>query len=146
MWESNTFENLDNNMKGFVMNYNLGEIDIKINGFEGALEKHSDGIAKLEMERSNLDGMIKNIDDNINKANHKIEESIKKKEILESNKSDNEIKQYIFDRTGFGKEQDNCKYFHAEEICTEYIETKRCTRKECRKRHPKSCRYYQRSI
>ena len=75
------------------MNFNLGEIDTKINGFEEALEKHSDGIAKLEMERSNLDGMLKNIDEKI--------------EILESNKSDNEIKQSIFDRMGFCKEQDN---------------------------------------
>ena len=74
--------------------------------------------------------------DNINEANHKIAESIKKIETLESNKSDNQIKQLIFDRMGFCKEQDDCKYFHAKEICSEYVETKRCTRKECRKRHP----------
>ena len=46
MWEINTFENIDSKMKGFenVMNFNLGEISIKINGFDEALEKNSVGI------------------------------------------------------------------------------------------------------
>ena len=46
VWESNTFENIDSKMKEFenVMNFNLGEIDIKINGFDEALEKNSVGI------------------------------------------------------------------------------------------------------
>ena len=68
--------------------------------------------------------MGKNIDDNINEANHKIAESIKKIKSLETKKSDNQIKQCLFDRMGFCKVLDDCKYFHANKICTEYVETK----------------------
>ena len=87
-----------------------------------------------------------NIDDSINDTNVKIKESMKKIEELEENKPENETKQCVYDRKGYCKEGNSCKYFHAQEICSEYEKNGVCAKKECRKRHPRKCRYDQRSI
>ena len=53
--------------------------------------------------------MLIKLDDNIERTNNKIEESMKKIAKLSENIMENEIKQCVFDRKGYCKEEGNCK-------------------------------------
>ena len=113
------------------------------------VEKHSDDISKLENEYSHNDELLKEIDKNLLEFEIKILEC---NEMIENIKSkagmdvvnDEEVKQCIHDRKGFCRENNDCPFFHSEEICDIYMEKSICWKEKCRKRHPKSCWYYQR--
>ena len=120
--------------------------EAKMKDFDGVLNIHEEGIANLQFEKSILDDLMKQIDDNINNVNQKIDASMKRIEQIKKEEKETDIKQCIYDRKGYCKEEENCKFFHAQEICREYIENKICTIKSCRKRHPQHCRYFYGSI
>ena len=49
-----------------------------------------------------------------------------------------------YDR-GHCKYKCGCKYFHPKNICKEYVNNKKCERKQCLDRHPKVCKFYLKS-
>ena len=124
-------------------------LDDKLRGLESRCENlqmnidnHDDVINELEKEKLKVENMIKKIDDNLEDVHKKMHESLTKIE----NISDETQKQCIFDRKGFCREGERCKFFHSQEICSEFIEHRVCTKTICRKRHPKDCRYFNKSI
>ena len=43
--------------------------------------------------------------------------------------------------TGYCKYCDKCRFIHPKNICTEYLNTNKCEKKECADRHPKKCKW-----
>ena len=123
-------------------------LDVKLRGLESRCENlqmnidnHDDVISELEKDKLKLENMIKKIDDNLEDVHKKIYESLTKI----GNMSDETQKQRIFDRKEVERKKDAI-YFHSQEICSEFIEHRVCTKTICRKRHPKDCRYFNKSI
>ena len=50
-----------------------------------------------------------------------------------------------FDK-GYCKYAKKCRYLHPKEICKTHIENMKCKVKECSRRHPKACKWYQREV
>ena len=132
----------------------VAKYDTKIEYFENNLESvqellkvNTDNLSQLETESSNISDQMRVIDCKLEDIEKKIEasENMVKQLQLELLKSTSGIKQCKFDRYGYCKEEEACKYFHAGEICSEYIEQGVCIKMECRKRHPRQCRYFQQS-
>ena len=93
------------------------------------IDKHHEAIKGLEKDTYNLENMINKIDDNIEDANKKISESLIKIGHLEKEQQ----KQCMFDRKGYCREEDKCRFFHSKEICNEHIENVICVKTSCRK-------------
>ena len=113
------------------------------------VEKHSDDISKLENEYSRTDELLKEIDKNLLELEIKIlecNEMIENLKLKEAKDmvNDEEVKQCIYDRSGFCRENNDCQFFHSEEICDIYLGKRICWKEKCRKRHPKTCWYFQR--
>ena len=117
-----------------------------MNEVENVLNSHSEEIKQIEVNKYKLEEMLTKLDENIERTNHEIEESLRKIAELSENKMDDEIKQCVFDRKGYCKEEGNCKYFHSDETCIDFVNTGVCIKEQCRKRHPRRCRYDQRSV
>ena len=56
--------------------------EAKMKDFDGVLNIHEEGIANLQFEKSILDDLMKQIDDNINNVNQKIDVSMKRIELI----------------------------------------------------------------
>ena len=108
------------------------------------LDNHNDAIANLENEKTLLDTLIEQIDENIDNLSQKIDESIKKIKLIKEEEI--ETKRCVYDRYGYCKEKTNCMFFHSEETCMKYIKNGICTKIRCQKRHPRQCRYFLESI
>jgi len=120
--------------------------ETKLNELEKVLNIHSDEIKQIEVNKYKLEEMLMKLDDNIERKNNEIEESIKKIAELSEKEMEDEIKQCVFDRKGYCKEEGNCKYFHSDETCIDFVNSGMCIKQKCRKRHPQKCRYDQKSI
>ena len=113
-----------------------------------SVEKHSDDVAKIEAELEHNAGPIEILDNNLQEMDTKIEASeilVKKLEndlINQNNVDKSEIKQCMFDRKGFCREQESCKFYHTDQICEIYIANQMCWKQNCKLRHPKHCRYF----
>ena len=68
-----------------------------MNGLRNVLDNHSDEIQQIEVNKYKLKEMLIKLDDNIERTNIKIEESMKKITELSQNIMENEIKQCVFD-------------------------------------------------
>ena len=112
------------------------------------VERNTIDVSKLEEEYNHANDLLKIIDENLKEIEVKIEASeklIKKLEDERRAKKDeieNSIKLCLFDKRGYCKEKDGCKFFYAEQICEIYLENNVCWRDNCRKRHPKQCLYF----
>ena len=113
---------------------------------EIVVNEHEVEIAKIVEEKTNLDTLIKKIDEKLDDYEEKIDGTLKKIEDLKTEKDENEIKQCSFDRKGYCKQEENCKFFHSQEVCSKYLETGVCNKTCCRKRHPRHCRYFLRGV
>ena len=68
------------------------------------------------------------------------------KYVHEAENSDKETKQKAkvcryFNR-GYCKYKFKCRFFHAEEVCEEFVKTQNCTKTACKDRHPKQCKWF----
>ena len=125
------------------------ECTAQVKEVKSVVDKHSDNVSKLEKECNDTNELIRKIDENLEELDNKINVSNKIIEDLKqatTRKPEEEIKQCIFDRTGFCREKDQCMFFHTEEICDVFLEKHKCWKRKCLKRHPKICRYFQRGV
>jgi hypothetical protein len=149
---SEAFKNSLNKMKkekaeeNTAMENKLQGLTEKCDKLRLVIDNHEDGMKELNLNKCNLERLIKKIDDNLEDVNKKIGESLLKIENLKTENHKFQIKQCIFDRKGFCKEEENCRFFHPLEICSDYIENRVCIKTCCRKRHPRLCRYFTRGI
>jgi hypothetical protein len=125
------------------------ECAIQVTNINSIVEKHSDDVSKLEQEYQVTNMLIKKIDTNLEELDNRIESSNKiiedlKKATLLSEPE--ERKQCIFDRTGYCREKEKCLFLHTDDICEFFQEKLVCWKKNCIKRHPRICRYFQRDI
>ena len=86
-------------------------LETKLEGVRVELGNHNDAIANLENEKTLLDTLLEQIDENINTLSKEIYESIKKITILEIKEEENKTKQCLYDRYGYCKEKENCMFF-----------------------------------
>ena len=120
----------------------LGGLNKRCEKLNCNIENHQESVERLERDKNNLEKMIEKIDNNLEDANKKIGESLLKIENLTVETQ----KQCIFDRKGFCREEESCRFFHSNEICSEHVEQGVCNKTNCRKRHPRNCRNFKRSI
>ena len=92
------------------------------------VKNHSDDVSKLEAELKYTKSLIEQIDNNLEEFEIKIKasENVIEKlnnvaDSVKNNSDENEIKQCMYDRKGFCREQTNCKFFHATQICEIYL-------------------------
>ena len=139
--ESEKFENLESR---------VCRCEVEMKNATSIVEKCADGVSKLEQEVDNTNELIKKIDKNLAELDAKIIDStniiekLKKSSISET--KDEEVKQCIFDRTGFCREKDQCMFLHTDEVCEIFLGNQICWKKKCIKRHPKVCRYFKRGV
>ena len=77
------------------------------------VDKHSDNVSKLEKGCNDTNELIRKIDENLEELDNKIMVSNKIIEDLKQAMTRKpEIKQCIFDRTGFCRGKDQCMLFH----------------------------------
>ena len=146
------FSALENKLEMFEKQI-IQKIDSKVHESEAQMreiglveEKHSDDVLKLEQQYSHTNELLKVIDNRLVDLESKILESNNIIEKLEEEKAKQEVKQCIFDRTGFCRENKQCMFFHSEEVCEIFLDAGICWKQNCIKRHPKTCRYFQRGF
>ena len=144
----NTIEKMRNEKEEekSAVDIKLEEFDKRSERFETALNNNEAEIAKIVTEKENLHTAIKEIDEKIHEHKEKIDMSLQKIEDLKTEKNESEIKQCIFDRKGYCNREDNCNFYHSQEICTNYLESGVCNKTSCRQRHPRQCRYFLRGV
>lgn len=92
----------------------------------------------LQSQICQLDKLIEDLNDKIEEFNAK--EKSWKETVSETNAAvEIETKQCIHDRKGFCKKRRNCPFFHASEICKQFVVIGYCRKSRCRKRHPSTC-------
>lgn len=98
------------------------------------LVETSQSIKRLEKEISKLE----------NQKEKREEESVAMDET--ETKTEDIVKRCKYKNRGFCKYLEKCRYFHPSEICPKHLENLKCNEKECTRRHPKICKWYQRAV
>ena len=125
------------------------ENEMRISDIAKDLKIKSECIQILQDEHSKLDMLIKETDSMINDMDMKIHDSITTIEKLKNDddniqnepKQNDDRKHCRYNRRGYCRQQENCPYYHTDEVCETYVATGVCCRQNCRLQHPKLCRY-----
>ena len=92
----------------------------------------------LQSQICQLDKLIEDLNDKIEEFNAK--EKSWKETVSETNAAvEIETKQCIHDMKGFCKKRRNCPFFHASEICKQFVVIGYCRKSGCRKRQTSTC-------
>ena len=99
--------------------------------------EHSDSIKRLDTEIAQLV-----------KAQQKAVETKGAPEITIDKKKEGEddIKKCRYFNKGYCKYEEKCKFGHPLEICEIHLESLKCTIKGCKRRHPKTCKWFSREV
>ena len=57
--------------------------------------------------------------------------------------AENKVKQCRYNNKGYCKYKLKCKFEHSKEVCQYYLKGEKCTKKSCKQRHPKVCKWWQ---
>ena len=145
---------LQRHMGGLVKNVLC--LQSKVEAMEKKLEdKYMHEVEALLVKQRELDkeiaansAAIKKIDEEISdssKAKHNENAKKNLKDASKDNTSDEVIqskkrKCRYFNR-GYCKYKDKCRYMHSKNICTQYLQSMKCDKKDCDGRHPKTCKW-----